>query len=69
MSKQTVAHLEALRAEMARLHVDAMIVPGTDAHQSEYICEYWKSRDWVSGFTGSNGTAVVTLDDARLWSD
>ena len=69
MSKQTVAHLEALRAEMARLHVDAMIVPGTDAHQSEYICEYWKSRDWVSGFTGSNGTAVVTLDDARLWTD
>lgn len=69
MSKSTVANLEALRAEMRRNHVDAVIIPGTDAHQSEYVSAHWKMRDWVSGFTGSNGTAVVTLNDARLWTD
>ena len=69
MSKNTIENLEALRAEMRRAHVDAVIVPGTDAHQSEYLCDHWKIRDWLTGFTGSNGTAVVTLDDARLWTD
>jgi Xaa-Pro aminopeptidase len=54
---------------MRRVKVSAVIIPGTDPHQSEYISDYWKFRDWVSGFTGSNGTAVVTLDDARLWTD
>ena len=62
-------HLEALRQEMARVHVDAVIIPGTDPHQSEYISDHWKFRDWVSGFTGSNGTAVVTMDQAGLWTD
>ena len=69
MSKETFPHLEALRQEMRRLNVDAVIIPGTDPHQSEYICDYWKFRDWISGFTGSNGTAVVTLDQAALWTD
>ena len=69
MSKETYAHLEALRDEMRRLNVDAVIIPGTDPHQSEYICDHWKFRDWVCGFTGSNGTAVVTLDHAALWTD
>jgi Xaa-Pro aminopeptidase len=69
MSKETYPHLEALREEMRRLNVDAVIIPGTDPHQSEYICDHWKFRDWVSGFTGSNGTAVVTLDQAALWTD
>ena len=69
MSKETFPHLEALREEMRRLNVDAVIIPGTDPHQSEYICDHWKFRDWISGFTGSNGTAVVTLDQAALWTD
>lgn len=69
MSKETFPHLEALREEMRRVNVDAVIIPGTDPHQSEYICDHWKFRDWVSGFTGSNGTAVVTLEHAALWTD
>ena len=69
MSRETYPHLEALRDEMRRLNVDAVIIPGTDPHQSEYICDHWKFRDWISGFTGSNGTAVVTLDQAALWTD
>lgn len=54
---------------MRSKHIDAVIIPGTDPHQSEYPSEHWKFRDYVSGFTGSNGTAVVTLDDAGLWTD
>ena len=69
MSRETFPHLEALREEMRRVNVDAVIIPGTDPHQSEYICDHWKFRDWISGFTGSNGTAVVTLDQAALWTD
>lgn len=69
MSKETFPHLEALRELMRSKHIDAVIIPGTDPHQSEYPSEHWKFRDYVSGFTGSNGTAVVTLDDAGLWTD
>ena len=69
MSKETFPHLEALRDLMRSKHIDAVIIPGTDPHQSEYSSEHWKFRDYVSGFTGSNGTAVVTLDDAGLWTD
>lgn len=66
---ETRQHLEALRDAMRRVNVDAVIVPGTDPHQSEYISDHWKFRDWLTGFTGSNGTAVVTLDKAALWTD
>lgn len=69
MSKETFPHLEALRDLMRSKHIDAVIIPGTDPHQSEYPSEHWKFRDYVSGFTGSNGTAVVTLNDAGLWTD
>lgn len=69
MSKETFPHLEELRDLMRSKHIDAVIIPGTDPHQSEYPSEHWKFRDYVSGFTGSNGTAVVTLDDAGLWTD
>ena len=65
----TKNNLEILRNEMRRMHVDAVIIPGTDPHQSEYLSDYWKFRDWLCGFTGSNGTAVVTLDAAALWTD
>lgn len=67
--KETLQHLEALRDAMRRVNVDAVIVPGTDPHQSEYVSDHWKFRDWLTGFTGSNGTAVVTLDKAALWTD
>ncbi|MGN0212831.1 MAG: aminopeptidase P family protein [Muribaculaceae bacterium] len=69
MSKATLKNLEALRDEMRRVSVSAVIIPGTDYHQSEYVSDFWKFRDWVTGFTGSNGTAVVTLDKAGLWTD
>ena len=67
--KETRQHLEALRDAMRSVNVDAVIVPGTDPHQSEYVSDHWKFRDWLTGFTGSNGTAVVTLDKAALWTD
>ena len=67
--KETVKNLEALREQMRKYHVDAVIIPGTDPHQSEYTSAHWKLRDWVTGFTGSNGTAVVTLSEAGLWTD
>ena len=67
--KETVKNLEALREMMRKYKVDATIIPGTDPHQSEYISKHWKLRDWVTGFTGSNGTAVITLNDAGLWTD
>ena len=69
MSKETYQHLEALRDLMRQNNVDAFIIPGTDPHQSEYTSPHWKFRDYVSGFTGSYGTAVVTLDKAALWTD
>jgi Xaa-Pro aminopeptidase len=69
MSKATVKNLEALREAMSNVGVSAVIIPGTDPHQSECICDYWKFRDWVCGFTGTNGTAVVTMDKAGLWTD
>lgn len=69
MSNQTAKNIDAVREVMRSVGVDAVIIPGTDPHQSEYISDYWKVRDWVSGFTGSNGTAVITLNEAALWTD
>jgi Xaa-Pro aminopeptidase len=61
--------LTLLRELMRREHLDAFIIPSTDAHQSEYVAEHWKCREWISGFNGSAGTAVVTMDSAALWTD
>ncbi|MDE7335693.1 MAG: aminopeptidase P family protein [Muribaculaceae bacterium] len=61
--------LEALRAKMADAGIAATIIPHTDAHQSEYLAEHWQVRQWLSGFTGSAGTLVVTTDSALLWTD
>ena len=58
-----------LRNAMRKAGVAACIIPGTDPHASEYIAEYWKERVWISGFTGSAGTAVVALEKAGLWTD
>ena len=61
--------LEQLRELMRREHLGAFIFPSTDAHQSEYVADHWKGREWISGFDGSAGTAVVTLTSAALWTD
>lgn len=61
--------IEALRQEMKRNSFDAYIVPSTDPHQGEYIPEHWQSRQWLSGFTGSAGTLVVTQFFAGIWTD
>ena len=61
--------LEDLREVMRREHLAACIFPSTDLHQSEYVADHWKGREWISGFNGSAGTAVVTLTSAALWTD
>ena len=61
--------LEDLREVMRREHLAAFIFPSTDPHQSEYVADHWKGREWISGFNGSAGTAVVTLNAAALWTD
>ena len=63
------SRLSALRESMRKNGLNAYIIPSNDAHQSEYVADYWKSREWISGFTGSAGTIVVTLDKAGLWTD
>ena len=61
--------LEDLREVMRREHLAAFIFPSTDPHQGEYIPDHWKGREFISGFNGSAGTAVVTMDAAALWTD
>ena len=61
--------LAALRQAMKQTGISACIVPGTDPHASEYIADYWKEREWISGFDGSAGTAALTLEKAGLWTD
>lgn len=66
----TVAErLSALRKCMQDKHIDIYIVPTADFHQSEYVGEHFKARAYITGFTGSAGTAVITLHDAKLWTD
>ncbi len=61
--------LEDLREVMRREHLSAFIFPSTDPHQGEYIPDHWKGREFISGFNGSAGTAVVTMTSAALWTD
>ena len=61
--------LEDLREVMRREHLAAFIFPSTDPHQGEYIPDHWKGREFISGFNGSAGTAVVTMTSAALWTD
>lgn len=67
MSIQT--RLEKLRKLMSDRNIDAYIIPTSDPHQSEYISDYYKTREFISGFTGSAGTVVVTMNKAGLWTD
>ena len=65
----TNAKIAALRQAMTEKGIHAYIIPSNDPHQSEYVADHWKSREWISGFTGSAGTVVVTHDHAGLWTD
>ena len=64
-----IERLAALRALMKERGVSACIVPGTDPHASEYMAEHWTEMSWITGFLGETGTAVITLDQALLWTD
>ena len=61
--------LASLRKIMRREKLCAVIIPSTDPHNEEYVPEHWEGRKWISGFSGSAGTAVVTLHSAALWTD
>ena len=61
--------LARLRAEMKKRGINVYVVPTADYHESEYVGEHFKARKYITGFSGSAGTAVVTLEEAGLWTD
>ena len=61
--------IDRLRSWMKENGFTAFVFPSSDPHNSEYVADHWKSREWISGFSGSAGTAVVTLEHAALWTD
>lgn len=61
--------LEKLRQKMSKYNLDAVIIPSTDPHQSEYVAQHWKVREYFSGFTGSAGVLVLKKDETALWTD
>ncbi|MBQ4038877.1 MAG: aminopeptidase P family protein, partial [Bacteroidaceae bacterium] len=67
--KNIIYRISALREYMRGRGVAAYIVPSSDPHSSEYVADCWKSREWITGFDGSAGTAVITMDSAALWTD
>ena len=69
MSTPVKERIQKLREMMRRKKVAAFIIPSTDPHISEYVAPHWQAREWFSGFTGSAGTLVVTLEEAGLWTD
>jgi len=69
MNNSINQRLQDLREVMRREHLAAFIFPSTDPHQGEYIPDHWKGREFISGFNGSAGTAVVTMHSAALWTD
>lgn len=69
MNSIIMSRIEALRKKMQQAGIAATIIPQTDAHQSEYLAEHWQVREWLSGFTGSAGSLVVTAEAALLWTD
>lgn len=69
MNTSITERIASLRSKMKQYDIDAYIIPSSDPHASEYPADCWKSRAWISGFTGSAGTVVVTADKAGLWTD
>lgn len=68
-TSHVIERLALLRAAMRRHRVDALMVPSADPHLSEYLPARWKGREWLSGFTGSVGTFIITADVAGVWTD
>lgn len=66
---EIVKRVELLREQMKHHQVDAYIVPTSDFHETEYVCDYFKARAYMSGFRGSAGTCVFTADEGKLWTD
>lgn len=66
---QVNERVESLRSQMNKAGLDAFIINGTDPHQSEYVSPRWHTRRWISGFTGSAGTVIVTQKEALIWVD
>ena len=69
MANEIDSRIQALRDQMRQAGVDAAIFPQTDPHQGEYLASHWQVRRWLSGFTGSAGDLVVTMDKAYVWAD
>ncbi|WP_077152980.1 aminopeptidase P family protein [Bacteroides bouchesdurhonensis] len=69
MKENIKERIQALRMMFKPNHIKAFIIPSTDPHLSEYVAPHWKSREWISGFTGSAGTVVVLENKAGLWTD
>ena len=69
MNNPIPARLAALRAAMQQHGVAAVLIPSADPHLSEYLPEHWQARAWLSGFTGSAGTLIVSHEHAGLWTD
>lgn len=69
MNPNTNLRIKALRTIMEKEGIAAFIIPSTDPHLSEYVAPHWESRKWISGFTGSAGTVVITHHEAGLWTD
>ncbi len=61
--------LNEIRKQMELNGIDTYIIPTDDFHQSEYVCDYFKSREYMSGFTGSAGTLIISMEEACLWTD
>lgn len=68
-NESITCRVEKLRGYMKKKKLDAFIIPSNDPHMSEYTPAHWQCRQWISGFNGSAGTAVVTLEKAALWTD
>ncbi|MBO7348708.1 MAG: M24 family metallopeptidase, partial [Spirochaetales bacterium] len=66
---QVNERVESLRSQMKKAGLDAFIINGTDPHQSEYVSPRWHTRRWISGFTGSAGTVIITQKEALIWVD
>lgn len=69
MIEEIKDRLKKMRSFMRSNNIQAFIVPSTDPHSGEYIAQHWEGRKWISGFTGSAGVVVITLDSAGLWTD
>ena len=61
--------IEALRVCMRKENIDMYYIPSNDFHSSEYVGDFFKCREFISGFDGSAGTVIVTLEEAGLWTD